>query len=224
MKLKHNKKRNTAFLFEALAKELTKAIISKDAESKKAIMTIFKESFRKGTILKKELSIYNSLLEGTDVSARQAEKVYREACRQYAEIDKEDIFEEQTALINKINKMISPDVFDNFVPSFTAMATAYQLFNSDLSPKSRVILEDQMLEGMARKPLVESKEFKKLPSDKLAMKMYLKKFNDEFSECLLPGQKLLLQQYVNSFSDNGLGLKVFLNEELIRIRGALSRP
>ena len=222
MKLKHNKKRNTAFLFEALTKELTKAILSKDSESKKTILVILKESFKKGAVLKKELSIYNSLLEGTDVSPRQAEKVYREACRQYAELDKEGIFEEQTDLINKINKMISPEVFDNFVPSFTAMATAYQLFNNDLSPKSRVILEEQMLEGMIRMPLVESKEHKKLPSDKLAMKMYLKKFNDEFSGHLLPEQKLLLQQYVNSFADNGLGLKVFLNEELIRIRGILN--
>ena len=29
LKLKHNKKRNTAFLFESLTKELTKAIVNK---------------------------------------------------------------------------------------------------------------------------------------------------------------------------------------------------
>ena len=34
MKLKHNKKRNTAFLYEALVKELTKAIVNKDVEGK----------------------------------------------------------------------------------------------------------------------------------------------------------------------------------------------
>ena len=57
-----------------------------------------------------------------------------------AELDKEAIFAEQTELINKINKLVSPEAFDNFVPSYTAMATAYQLFNNDLSPKNRVIL------------------------------------------------------------------------------------
>ena len=32
MKLKHNKKRNTAFLFEALVRELTKSVVRKDSE------------------------------------------------------------------------------------------------------------------------------------------------------------------------------------------------
>jgi phosphatidylinositol alpha-mannosyltransferase len=36
IKLKHNKKRNTAFLFESLTKELTKAIVAKD-EKRKAL-------------------------------------------------------------------------------------------------------------------------------------------------------------------------------------------
>ena len=34
MKLKHNKKRNTAFLYETLMRELTKSILSKDANNK----------------------------------------------------------------------------------------------------------------------------------------------------------------------------------------------
>jgi hypothetical protein len=218
MKLKHNKKRNTAFLFESLTKELTKAILVKDPERKRVVMRVLRESFKKKTHLHKELTIYKSLLEDGDLSARQAEKVYREACRQYAELDSDAIFQEQTELINKINKFISPDVFDNFVPSYTAMATAYQLFNNDLAPKNRVVLEEQMLSSMVRKPLTEATGYKKVPSDKLIMKTYLKKFNKEFGDNLLAEQKTLLQKYVNSFSDNGLGLKVFLNEELIRIR------
>ncbi len=35
MKLKHNKKRNTAFLYEALVKELTKAVVNKEYRKKK---------------------------------------------------------------------------------------------------------------------------------------------------------------------------------------------
>ena len=33
-KIKHNKKRNTAFLYEALVRELTKATMTKDGEKK----------------------------------------------------------------------------------------------------------------------------------------------------------------------------------------------
>jgi len=45
MRKKHNKKRNTAFLFETLIRELTKSFISKDASKSAKIKTIFKESF-----------------------------------------------------------------------------------------------------------------------------------------------------------------------------------
>ena len=48
LKLKHNKKRNTAFLFESLTKELTKAIVNKDEKTKQIILSVIKEHFRKG--------------------------------------------------------------------------------------------------------------------------------------------------------------------------------
>ena len=43
-KFKHNKKRNSAFLYEALVQELTKSIVSKNTEQKKKIVKIIKES------------------------------------------------------------------------------------------------------------------------------------------------------------------------------------
>ena len=218
MRLKHNKKRNTAVLFEILAKELTKSIIAKDRKKRKVILSVLKESFNRGSTLKRELSIYNSILAIEAASPRQAEKVLKEATTQYAGLDKEDIFAEQTELINKINKLIATEAFDNFIPSYTAMATAYQLFNSDLSPKNRVILEEQLLSGMVRRPLMETKEHTKVPMDTLVMKTYIKKFNEMFSEGLLEEQQALLQKYINSFADNGLGLKIFLNEEIGRVR------
>ena len=45
-KLKHNKKRNTAFLFEALVKELTKASIASDTDRRVAISKVLKEHIR----------------------------------------------------------------------------------------------------------------------------------------------------------------------------------
>ena len=40
MKVKHNKKRNTAFLFEALVKELTKTVIEKNKKKTSLIKSI----------------------------------------------------------------------------------------------------------------------------------------------------------------------------------------
>ena len=47
IKLKHNKKRNTAFLFESLTKELTKAIVAKDEKRKALVLSIIKEHFNR---------------------------------------------------------------------------------------------------------------------------------------------------------------------------------
>ena len=46
----------------------------------------------------------------------------------------------------------------------------------------------------------------------------LKKFNKTYGESLLKEQKSLLQNYIASFNDNGIQLKIFLNEELGRLR------
>jgi hypothetical protein len=222
MRLKHNKKRNTAVLFEALVKELTKAVVAKDSDRREVVLHIIKEAFKRGSALKRELTVYDSVLKTEGVSPRQAEKILKEATRQYAALSKEDIFAEQTALIDKINKLVSPEAFDNFVPSYTAMATAYQLFNRDLSPKSRVILEEQVLLSMTHKVISETKKTTKVSHDKLVMKTHIKKFNEAFGTALLKEQKTLLQKYINSFSDNGLDLKIFLNEEIGRLRTIIS--
>ena len=78
-----------------------------------------------------------------------------------------------------------------------------------------------MLADMTRASILEAAQRGKVVSDKLVMRTHIKKFNNTFGENLLSEQKALLQKYINSFSDNGLGLKVFLNEEILRIRAAI---
>ena len=53
--MKHNKKRNTAFLYESLIKELTVAIVRKNNDRKNVILGMIKENFTKGSILRDEL-------------------------------------------------------------------------------------------------------------------------------------------------------------------------
>ena len=45
MKMKHNKKRNTAILYEILTQQFTKAIVNKDVEKKNRIATTLKKYF-----------------------------------------------------------------------------------------------------------------------------------------------------------------------------------
>ena len=57
--------------------------------------------------------------------------------------------------------------------------------------------------------------------DNIVYKTFVKKFNQQYGETLLQEQKQLLSQYIGSFADNGLGLKLFLNEEVARLHGRL---
>ena len=43
--MKHNKKRNTAFVYEILVREITQAIIDKSADRKAKIVSLVKEHF-----------------------------------------------------------------------------------------------------------------------------------------------------------------------------------
>jgi uncharacterized protein YgfB (UPF0149 family) len=62
------------------------------------------------------------------------------------------------------------------------------------------------------------KEEKLKTVDALTYNTFVSKFNDTYKESLLKEQRELLTNYITSFSDNGLGLKMFMNEELGRLK------
>ena len=144
MKFKHNKKRNTIFIFESLVRELTKSVINKDFSRKKEILSIIKENFGNTTVLGKELEYYKSILESKDLKKGFAEKLLQEVKREHSKLNKEDIFKSQSKLIKQINKNLSSDVFMNFVPNYKNLATVYQFLNADVTPKRRVMLEESI--------------------------------------------------------------------------------
>ena len=81
--MKHNKKRNTAFLYECLIKELTKAVVRKDIKRQSITQKILKEFFHKHTILRKELILYNSLLEGKELKPEFSHRLLIESKKDF---------------------------------------------------------------------------------------------------------------------------------------------
>ena len=218
MKFKHNKKRNTAFLFECMIRELTKTVIQENLERKNKIVNIIKKHFSNNSILSKEMELYKTLNEKNDLNPNLAEKLLFEAKKSYQSLNKEDIFEAQSRLINDINKNLSKKVMSNFVPNYKDLATIYQIFNPDsLSIKARVLLEQDYIKNISLK---EEKDNMK-PIDKLALKTFINNFNETYSDSLLSEQKELLSKFIVSYQDNGLQLKTHLNEELGRIKNKL---
>ena len=221
MKFKHNKKRNTAFIYEGLIKELSKTALyeSKNENKKNQVMSILREFFSKGEILKRELEIYKSFdsLDGLDKNT--VEKVIAEAKAQSSRLNKKEIFNTQTNLINKINKIIGPRFWNNFLTEFKKVATVNQVIFKESSPKKQVLLEQKLIEN-----LIKTKSDKKpFPNiNNLAIKTFVKKFNSEYSETLQENQKTLLNKYITSYQDEGIDLKVYLYEEIGRLKQNLN--
>jgi hypothetical protein len=214
MKMKHNKKRNTAFIYEAIIRELAKAIHDGDVFKKGKIIKIIREEFGGNTLLSKDLELYKSILETKEADKYTAEKILFQSRIQKGTINHRELFKRQSALIETINRNISADVFNNFVPNYKELATVFQIFHPKTKTKSRVLLEKQILERMtsesAPTPSVK-------PIDNLTYKTFVSKFNEKYTESLLSEQKTLLSHFIGSFSDNALELKTYLNEEIPRL-------
>ena len=218
MKKKHNKKRNTAFVYEAMVREATVSILKGDHKRKEKTVNLIKRHFGQSSTLRKDLECYRSLYENQNIGRFHSEKIIKEAKIANQLIDKDDLFRKQSALIDDINKEISPSVFGNYVPNYKTLATIAQIFSTNVSPKKQVMLESLIAENMA-KDIERKIEVEKV--DNLVYKTFIKKFNEKYDDKLLKEQKNLLNYYVSSFSDNALELKIFLNEEIPRLQNEL---
>ena len=219
MKIKHNKKRNTAFVYEALIREATVSIIKQDDQRKDKVFSIIKKHFNQDSLLYKDLECYRSLYENTAPNEEMANKILLEVKAQKRLIDPDGLFSQQTALIHDVNKELTQETFNNFVPNYRCLATIQQILSIKASPKTRVMLEGEIVKNMV--VLKENKNT--MPTvDNLTYRQFVGKFNEKYDSKLLKEQKDLLTYYVTSFSDNSLQLKIFLNEEIGRLKNKLN--
>ena len=219
--MKHNKKRNAAFLYECLIKELTRAIVREDKKRQTITRNILKEFFCRDSVLRQELTLYNSILESKELDPNFSRRLLEETKIDYVRSDRKAVFNHQTNLINKINKQLGHGAFSNFIPNYKDMATLGLFFqNNNLSAKKRIMLENNLVKylGRAGNILTEMKHL-----DNLEYKTFVNKFNNAYERTLQKEQKDLLTNYIVSFSDNGVGLKTFLNEEIGRLKGAVQQ-
>ena len=215
-KLKHNKKRNTAFLYETLVKELTKAVVFGDKNKQKIVSSLIKEHFRKNGILDRELTLYKQFYETRQFPREHALRLISEVQERHEDLSEDIIFNEQSRLISKINKNLGFEVYNNFVPNYKTLATISQIFNRNLEPRKKVILEQELVEHITGKEHVEDNS--NIPDvDKFTLKRFVEKFNETYNSNLLPEQKNLLSKYIGSVDDD-IELKIFLNEEIGRLK------
>ena len=217
MKTKYNKKRNTAFVFEVLIREGTSAILQGDHDRKNTVVKLIKKHFAPDSTLYKHLQCYQSLYETSGLDRNTCEKIMREAKLAHRVLDPHGLFVSQTDLINDVNKELEPSVFNNFVPNYKSLANIHKMFSTNVSPKNSVILEELVLEHMSRTEEAEEQ----VEIDNVVVESFVEKFNTKYDSKLLTEQKQLLNLYISSFVDNSLELKMFLNEEIARLKSSL---
>lgn len=219
MKLNHNKKRNTAFLYESLIAELTKNSLNNNKKLQESILMILKEYFGKTKVLAQELKLYKEISELDGYEKNIIVKVIEEVKRRREALDDKQIFNEQTNLINKVNKVIGQHVYENFVPNYKNLASIYQIFNRTTSIKAKVLLESALINDLSKKTKALQESTPKV--SKAVYKIFTKKFNDKYGD-LLENQKTLLKLYIESVKDQGLELQSFINEEINNIRESIN--
>lgn len=210
MKYSHNKKRNTALIYEMLVREITRAMMNENKSKQADITRMFKKYFNKSTILAEEYAIYKSLNDSRDLNPNVFAKILVEAKRQYSNIDKKAVFVEQTKLISEINKLIGHQFWKNFVGDYQWTATVQQTIAQDNPPKKQIMLEAKMMEIF---PV--SQQGKKFPKvNNLAISTFIKRFNDTYEGTLTESQSLLINKYILSAADEGLEFRACLYEEI----------
>lgn len=220
MKMKHNKKRNTAFLFEVLSKELTKQVLRKDKEQQKVILETLKMFFANGTVLSKELKLYKYLAESKNLNEKAATELVRRAQEEYEKLDETKIFNEQSRLISHMNKNVSKDIYNYFVPNYKNLATIYQIFDKQTALPKKVLLEQNLVQEMVH----SQEEPNNVGNVKLrnsVVTSIVKIFNEKYSD-LLEEQKTLLRKFIYSVEDAS-EFKFYINEEVSRLRNSLDK-
>ena len=219
MKYSHNKKRNTAFIFEALIRELTKATLDEQKEKKQQIVDVLKKYFSKGSLLKQDLEIYKSLNEMNDLRAGLKEKVLAEAKKQFISLPRKKIFDQQSKIISEVNKL-NQNIWNNFVVDYKKLATINQILVQTTAPKKQVVLEERFLSYDSNKD--ESQSSNKFPKvNNLAVNNFVDKFNEQYSEVLNENQKVLLSKYIKSSDEDVLEFKTYLYSEVGKIKSFL---
>ena len=148
MKVKHNKKRNTAFVYEALIREATAAILKKDIKRRNTVVDLLKRHFEPGSVLHQDLECHRSLYESHSLDKITSEKILREARLTHRLLNPSHVFKAQSDLIHDINKKLEPSVFNAFVPNYKTLASISQIFSHKISPRDQVLLEGEIIDSM----------------------------------------------------------------------------
>lgn len=229
-KLKHSKLKNTQILFELLTRQVAADTV-RGTETSPALRLIQKY-YKPGTLLSKELGLYESLSRQRYKSEAKAETLLREVLKVRRSMNAKQLAEAKYELVKEIKTKYSLDAFTRTqLPDYKLYASIYSLFESDAKAKLRpeqavncrfTIIEHICGKSTKKEQLQESAkvldDFKKETEEVrlLAYRLMIETFNKKYSN-LTAQQKTLLREYINNIANSDTMKTVLVaNAEQVR--------
>lgn len=231
-KLKHNKIKNTAILFELLTRQITADVL---AGKKTASVDIVKEFFNEKTELGKELQLYRLLSEKHFKTETKANELVNVVVKSRQRLSNSKLRNEKYNLISKINEnYTASDFFNGRIRNYKLLASIYNLFqsetlNENFNAEEVINSKFTILEHIVNKKISGSslknqviKEYNKTDKDLrlLTYKILVDKFNKKYKN-LDESQKDLLKKYINNISNTNY-MKDFVINEVKKVKNTLN--
>jgi hypothetical protein len=215
---KHSKYKNTGILFELLVRQVTSDTVN-GKENSPAI-SIIREFFKKNTTLKKELGLYQTLLNEKFNTETKAERFIDAVLKERKKLSNTILRKQKYNLIKEIkNNYNVEDFFRTKVSNYSDNASIYCLFEG-ASPSNQIRFRYSLVESItnskSKKTRIDETYdlYKKQDKDVriLSYKILLEKFNEKYGT-LGKKQKTLLKEYIENIS-NTQKLKEYIYNEI----------
>lgn len=218
----HNKKRNTALLYEFLIKTISSALVENDKRKSSIALKIIRRYFKSGTELYKEFRIFNALIKTTVSSDSVGTSILKEARAAVESLNHEMLDKEKSLLIRNINHAINDENFyDQPVAEYRMYASIQTLFNEWQKPVGTADIallanyENQLREWLiSEKKKEDHTIIDETPgTTRLLMKIMMKKLNEKYSVSLNNDQREIIKAYAfSTANDNQTTIKKKLVE------------
>src|SRR3990167_639115 len=231
-KIKHNKRRNSAILFEMLIRHSVSCLTEDKRDEVTKVLNVVKKFFAKGSPLSEELRAFRTLLNSHVKTPETATKILSEVCKFTKTLSAKNIDKQKSLLLKEINHHLDAKTIFNYrIPEYRTYATVQVLFNnsrtkgSPLDNVERYKLEENIVSRLTEGKIEDNVDMLKVNPkyNNLIHKFATKRFTEKYKTSLSEDQKLLLTRYAASLlSENDKGFKVYLLAEVEKIKQGLS--
>jgi hypothetical protein len=223
---RHNKKRNSALLYEFPIRHISKCLVEANKDEANKALAISKKYFAEGTALRRELDLFSAILKTNVRSKDSAQKILNAVCESASRMNVRLMDEQKSKLIREINYTLNPAVYDYKIPNYTIYASIQTVLNEarnknkSLDIVSKVKIEESILEHLTRNAETQEDLLKVNPNYSNAVyKFLIQRFDKKYEGKINENQKKLLMKYaVYLISNNNQQLKEYLATEINRIK------